>query len=153
HPAVVRSAMLMVLLAAVGCAIGAGLLWQEQQRTRQQKEAAEKRLAYVEKANEILASIFRDLGPDDEEKGGPPLRLQLAKRLDEASRLLEGYSSVGDPRTVGRLQAGLGNCLHQLGYYQKALPLLLQARENTESALGPEHPDTLLSKHNLATLY
>jgi hypothetical protein len=70
HPAVVRSAMLIVLLAAVAGGTGAWLLWQEQQQTRKQKDTAEKRLAQVERTNEILGSIFHDLDPAEEERGG-----------------------------------------------------------------------------------
>src|SRR5206468_1628483 len=74
HPALVRSAMLMVLLAAGTSATGAWLLWQEKEQTRREKEradqakdTAEKRLAQLEKGNEILGSIFRELAPKAEQ--------------------------------------------------------------------------------------
>jgi serine/threonine protein kinase/lipopolysaccharide biosynthesis regulator YciM len=152
HPAVLRSALVVVLLAAVGCGIGAWLLWREQQRTLGQKIEAEKRLAQVEKANDILGSIFRDLNPAAEEKGGPALRVQLGERIDEAAGLLEG-EAVGDPLNVARLQDLLGNSLRSLGQNEKALPLLEKAHLTREAALGLDHPDTLQSKHNLARLY
>jgi lipopolysaccharide biosynthesis regulator YciM len=159
HPAVVRSALLLVLLAAVGSATGAWLLWQEKEQTRHQKiladqarNAAEKRLAGLEKANEILASIFRDLNPDAEERGGKALRVQLGERLQQAARLLEG-EAVGDALTVARLQELLGTSLEALGHYEKALSVMKKAEQTREAALGAQHPDTLGTKGNLARLF
>jgi tetratricopeptide (TPR) repeat protein len=45
-----------------------------------------------------------------------------------------------------------GNCRHK-GQYKEAEPLFKRALEINEKALGPDHPDTALSLHNLATLY
>jgi serine/threonine protein kinase/tetratricopeptide (TPR) repeat protein len=159
HPAVVRSVMLMVLLAAGASATGAWLLWQEKEQTRREKDradqardSAEKRLAQIEKGNDILGSVFRELNPNAEEQGEPELRVQLGERLEQAARLLEG-EAVGDPLIVARLQDVLGRSLHALGQYDKAFPLLEKARQTREAELGPDHPDTLLSKNNLAVLF
>src|SRR5262249_56449434 len=74
---------------------------------RRAKEEAQRRLAQVEKGTEVLASVFRDLDPKDEEKEGVTLRVLLGRRLGEALRELEG-EAVGDPLTVARLQHGIG---------------------------------------------
>jgi serine/threonine protein kinase len=166
HPAVVRSAMVVVLLAAMGSATGAWLLWQEQGRTREAwaeakanetravgaAEEATRAWKSTERANEILASIFRDLDPRAEEKGRPTLRVQLGERLNEAARLLQS-EPIGDPATAARLQTLLGSSLGGLGQYDKALALLEQARQTNEELLGPNHPDTLVTKNNLAGVY
>src|SRR5207245_1532894 len=57
---------------------------------RQAKELAQKRLEQIAKANEILGSIFQELNPRAEEKGGPGLRVQLSQRVERASRELDG---------------------------------------------------------------
>jgi tetratricopeptide (TPR) repeat protein len=119
---------------------------------RKAKETAKKRLVQIEKANAILASIFHELDPKAEEKGGPALRVQLGERLDQAARLLEG-EAIGDALTVARLQNLLGTSLQGLGHYEKALPLLLKSQQTREAALGPDAPYTLSSKNSLALLY
>jgi tetratricopeptide (TPR) repeat protein len=43
--------------------------------------------------------------------------------------------------------------LYQAGRYQEALPLQQRARGLYEQALGPEHPETLISLNNLAEMY
>jgi serine/threonine protein kinase/Tfp pilus assembly protein PilF len=115
-------------------------------------DTAQKRLAQIEKANTIIASVFQQLDPHAEEKGEPALRVQLGERLDEAAKLLEG-DAVGDRRVVARLQNLLGRGLRQLGHYNKAQPLLEKARKELEEALGTDHLDTLASKFSLAELY
>ena len=119
---------------------------------RQAKELAQKRLDQIEKANEILASVFHNMDPKAEEKGGPTLRVQLGERLDQAAKLLEG-EAIGDPVTVARLQDLLGSSLLSLGYHDKAQQLLEKARQTRTTTLGQDHPDTLTTKNNLALLY
>jgi serine/threonine protein kinase len=116
------------------------------------KQLAQDRLGYVEKANEILASIFRDLDPRRELQGGPPLLAQLAERLDQAAALLEG-EGVGDPLTVARLQLALGTSLTGLGFPAKAIELITKATRTLEAKLGPDDADTLRGMNNLALAY
>jgi serine/threonine protein kinase len=160
----------LVLLALVGgtCAATWGLVRAERARQvaegaqedaeaaaeeeRKAKETAQKRLVQIEKANAILAWIFYELDPQAEEKGGPALRVQLGKRLDQAARLLEG-EVIGNALTVAAMQHRLGASLQGLGHYDKALLLLQKAQKTREVALGPDHPLTLYSKNNLAVLY
>ncbi len=170
-------AVAVVLLALVGGIIGTtvGLIRAERQRTRavsaeadsiaqrdkalaaaelerQAKESAEKRLAQIETGNEILGSIFKDLDPNAEEMEGKPLRALLGERLDEAVSQLEG-EAVGDPLAVARLQRTLGLSLLGLGHPEKAIALLIQARQTFAVHEGPDHPDTLLTMNQLATGY
>jgi serine/threonine protein kinase/tetratricopeptide (TPR) repeat protein len=117
---------------------------------RAAKETAQKRLKQVEQANALLASIFRDLDP--EEEGGPGLRVQLGERLDQAARLLEG-EAVGDPLAVAELQKLLGRALLALGHYEKAEGLLQKACAGLAAARGADYPQTLRTKASLAALY
>ena len=65
-----------------------------------QRQQAEKRLTQIEKANEILGSIFKYLDPKKAEKEGKPLLTLLGERLDQAAAQIEG-EAIGDPLTVG----------------------------------------------------
>jgi eukaryotic-like serine/threonine-protein kinase len=116
------------------------------------KEQAQKRLAQIEKGNEIITSIFTDLDIRKEKKGAGPLEAVLAERLVKAASQLEG-EAVGDPLVVAGLQDRLGLSLLSLGHPTGAIPLFAKARETRRSHLGPDHPDTLSSMHNLAEGY
>jgi len=132
----------LVLVALVGGVIGTtvGLL------------RAEKRLGQLEKANEILGSIFKDLNPDQAEKENKPLRALLGERLDQATAQLEG-EVIGDALAVARMQMTLGESQLGLAYPEKAIRLLAKARGTFTAQLGPDHPDTLRSMNNLADAY
>jgi len=119
---------------------------------RRAKESAQKRLAQIEKGNEILGSIFNDLDPLAEEKEGKPLRALLGDRLDAAVQQLQG-EAVGDPVAVARLQRALGTSLFGLGYAAKAVDLFAKARATCSIHLGPDHADTLGNMNNLAGCY
>jgi serine/threonine protein kinase/predicted Zn-dependent protease len=152
HQAVVTAALVFLVLAVVVLAGSTVWVWKAANAEKEAKETAQKRLEQIEKANDILGSIFNDLDPNEEEKGGPTLRVQLGERLDEAARLLEG-EAIGDALVVARMQHVLGNSLHGLGYYDKAQPLLEKARHAIETVRGADHLNTLSIKNNLAALY
>ena len=52
---------------------------------RQANDLAQTRLNQLKKANQVLASLFRDLDPRAEEEGGPSLRQQLNQHLERAA--------------------------------------------------------------------
>jgi serine/threonine protein kinase len=124
-----------------------------QRRTaEEQRQHAEKRLAQVEKANEILGSIFKDLDPRNAEKEDKPLAALLGERLDQATAQIEG-EAIGDPLAVARMQMTLGECQVGLGFREKAVGLFTKARATFTARLGPHHPDTLKSMDKLACSY
>jgi serine/threonine protein kinase/tetratricopeptide (TPR) repeat protein len=122
------------------------------QRERQALDTARERLGQIEKANDLLASIFRDLDPDAEEKQGKPLRAILGERLDRAAEQLDSQA-IGDPLTVAKLQHILGRTQLSLGFAQEAIALAAKARRTREQMLGPDHPHTLSSRNVLAIAY
>ena len=75
------------------------------------------------------------------------------KLLVEHARKLHAhwpsFPGVG-PRT--ELVLELSNFLASQGHYAEAIPLARIALDEDEKELGPEHPDTILSVHNLAVL-
>ncbi|WP_165253649.1 serine/threonine-protein kinase, partial [Paludisphaera soli] len=110
---------------------------------------ARKRLEQVRQGSEILASVFDDLDPREEEKDDRPLRAVLGDRLALAAVRLEG-EGMGDPLLVAGLQDRLGRSLVHLGLAGKAVPLLEKAHATRAAELGSDHPDALESLNNLA---
>ena len=117
-----------------------------------QRQQAERRLSQIEKANEILGSIFMDLNPRNEEQDGKPLAARLGERLNQATAQIEG-EAIGDPLTVARTQLTLGRSQRGLGITEKAITLFTKARGTFEGQLGPDHLDTLESMDSLAAGY
>jgi hypothetical protein len=117
-----------------------------------QKHQAQKRLAQIEKANDMLGSIFENLDPKEIAKGERPLQAILVQKLDKAVAQLEG-ESIGDPLVVAAMQGKFGKSLLGLGEPGKAIVLLEKARTTCQAKLGPEHPGTLASMASLAGAY
>ncbi len=76
------------------------------------------------------------------------LRLFLAACLLSCLPLIPAWGADPALEEAGRLNRQ-GVELFQAGRYQEALPLLQRARDIYETALGPEHPETVLGLHNL----
>jgi serine/threonine protein kinase len=122
-------------------------------REKLAKEEVQKRLRQIEKANLILAEIFRDFDPREEEKEGIPVRAQLAERLVKAAEDLEG-EAVGDSEVVAHLQMLLGRTITGLGYAEKAIPLLTRAREAIDKLPGERFAETRMKvRDDLAHAY
>ena len=116
---------------------------------RMANDVATKRLSQLENVNSVLASVFRELDPSEEENGGLPLRAQLGKQLDDAANLLNG-DAIGDPLMVASLQMTLGVTQRRLGHFDKAVTLLQQALAVREQLLGRDDVGTLDTLAELA---
>jgi serine/threonine protein kinase len=141
------AAVIVLLLVAVAVVS----TWQAVRAT-QANTLATRRLAQVEKSNEILASIFADLDIRAVKTGPEPLETVLAKRLVKAAGELEA-EAVGDPLAVAALQDRLGLTLVNLGHYQEAISLFVKERETCTAICGPDHVNTLVCVANLAEAY
>jgi serine/threonine protein kinase len=119
---------------------------------KQAHALSQKRLAQIQKGNEILTSIFADLDMKAVKLGLEPLEAVLARRLVKAAEELEG-EAVGDPLVVAALQARLGWSLVSLERGPAAVPLLVKARETRAAILGADHFDTVNTMAILATAY
>jgi hypothetical protein len=113
---------------------------------------ARKRLTQIEKANDILGSIFENLDPKEIARADRPLQAILVEKLDKAVAQLEG-EAIGDPRVVAAMQNRFGNSLLNLGEPGKAMVLLEKARATQQARLGLDHPDPLATMNNLASAY
>ena len=120
---------------------------------RRAKEEAQKRLAQIEKATEILASVFRDFDPMAAEKEGVTLaravRPAAGRSGAAAGRRGSGRSAGGGPTPAraGDFAARIGCILEQ------AEGVLVKACRTRERLLGADHLDTVATKHELAVLY
>jgi non-specific serine/threonine protein kinase/serine/threonine-protein kinase len=139
----------VILLCLVGGMIGTswGLLAE-----RRARDSAEKRLGQVQKANDILGSVFHDLDPDAEEHEGKPLRVLLGERLGGAVKQLDA-EAIGDTLAVARVQAILGRSLKSLGYWDEAEGVLETAERTLQNVLGAEDVYTLTTRLSLVEVY
>ncbi len=113
-----------------------------------QRQAAEKRLVEVEKSNEILGSMFKDLDATGMEGDPRPLGVVLGDRLDQAAaRIHKG--SIGDSRAVARLLKTLAESQLGLGHSEKGIALLTKIRDDLASEFGPESPEALRASADL----
>jgi serine/threonine protein kinase/lipopolysaccharide biosynthesis regulator YciM len=160
RPVWAAAAIALSLVAGIIGTTG-GLIWADQARQAESRRAnaekhanelAQKRLQQIEAGSEILDRVFADLDPLSEEREDKPLRVILGERLMMAAKQLEG-NSIGDALVVAKLQNRLGVSLQNLGMAERAIPLLVSARETRTSELGRDHPDTLRTITNLATSY
>jgi serine/threonine protein kinase len=159
HRTAVAAAGIGVLVAMLASIIIAALQSHAANRERllagREREArilAQDRLKQVEQANELLGSVFKDLDPHTEETSGKPLRAILAERLTEAARSPE-LEAIGDPLTVATMQHILGSSLRGLSNTSEAITLLIRAYGTRNARLRPHHPDTLMTRNNLAIAY
>ena len=109
----------------------------QSEESRQQAEAV----------STFLVEAFRS--PDPTQDGR---QVKVADVLDRASERLD-KEFAGSQATKGALLDALGTTYRGLGLYDRAVSLHTKARAVREAALGPDHPDTLDSRNNLANAY
>jgi len=101
----------------------------------------------AEAVSAFLVEAFRS--PDPGHSGRD---VKVADVLDRAAgKLDQGFA--GSQATKGVLLEALGETYSQLGLYDRLVSMRTQALAVREAALGPDHPDTLKSRSELATAY
>jgi serine/threonine protein kinase len=120
---------------------------QAQARTDAALKESEESRSQAEAVSRFLVESFRK--PDPAQDGRT---LRVVEVLDQAVSKLEGQFA-GSPRIEGELLQALGRTYHGLGLYDKAVQAHARAVSVRRSALGPDHPDTLTSRHDLALGY
>jgi tetratricopeptide (TPR) repeat protein len=76
----------------------------------------------------------------------------VAQLLDRAARVVQGKFQ-DQPATEAAIRRTIGDAYRGLGKYELARPHLERSLAVAEQKLGADHPDTLTTKCNLATLY
>jgi eukaryotic-like serine/threonine-protein kinase len=123
-------------------------------RTREAQIETENALTQSEEARQeaqavsnFLVDAFRS--PDPTQDGR---QVKVADVLDRASaRIQQGFA--GSSVTKAALLNALGTTYVGLGLYAPAVRLHKQAGDVRDAAMGPDHPDTLKSRSNLANAF
>jgi tetratricopeptide (TPR) repeat protein len=122
--------------------------------TSEAKKATEKALGESEESRRqaeavstFVVASFRSSDPRQDGR-----QVKVADLLDRAAEKLDkGFS--GTQATKGALLDALGETYFGLGLNDKAVATHTKARAVRETALGPDHPDTLASRNNLAEAF
>jgi eukaryotic-like serine/threonine-protein kinase len=147
-------AAIALLAGVLGLGAVAGLQARHNRRLEQayaaitqEKNKAEEARAQSEAVSAYLVEAFRS--PDPSLDGR---QIKVADVLDWASERLDRGFAVSQA-TRGALLDTLGTTYRGLGLYDQAVSLYTKAAAVRESALGPDHPDTLKSRTTLAAAY
>jgi tetratricopeptide (TPR) repeat protein len=122
--------------------------------TRTAKTATEAALAQSKESlsqakavSNFLVESFRSPDPSLDGK-----KILVVNLLDRAAESLD-KEFTGTEATRGAMLNALGETYHGLGLYDKAVATLAKAVSVCVATLGPDHPDTLSCRNNLATAY
>jgi serine/threonine protein kinase len=159
HPAVVRSAAVLLLVMTVGSLLSAWLIWQEKKRTSEALEAETAQRYFAEEQDAVTravldfveSKIFFAARPKDEE-GGLGYDVKLAEAVRAALPFVE-RSFADQPLIEARLRMTIGQAFLDLGDPNTALAQLLAARQLLTNHHGADHVDTLRCMHGLANAY
>ena len=116
------------------------------------RKEAERNLAFAQKGNEILTSVFSGLDPNANYADVAQLRNALTNNLFEVVEELE-KQQIGEPVEVAKMQNRLGISLLGLGQFDLATKVLSDSFETLKKERGDDHPDTLEAMQNLASSY
>ena len=117
-------------------------------RVSEASDDAQKSLARARTSNSILSGIFEDLDLDSVDASTEPLRMQLGRRLVEASRQLQP-DSVGKFAEVAELQFQLGKTLNSLHLHDEAVSVCERAYEGLRE-IEPNAAETREAARQLA---
>jgi hypothetical protein len=122
--------------------------------TRKHEAGMSARLAQEEESREgaeavsnFLIEAFRSLDPSQDGR-----QVKAVDVLDRASARLD-KEFEGSLASAGKLLDSLGTTYLSLGLYDRAVSLLAQAAAVRKAVLGPDHPETLATRNNLAIAY
>jgi tetratricopeptide (TPR) repeat protein len=123
-------------------------------KTRRAQDETKRALAQSEESRQQAEAVARFLvealrSPDPSQDGR---LVRVADVLEQAAEKLD-IDFTGSPATKGAFLHAVGRTYVGLGLYDKAELLLSRARTIREAALGPNHPETLASRSELALAY
>jgi serine/threonine protein kinase len=128
----------LVLLLLVGFGVGQAV--QLRRITRERDRA--------NRVTEFMASMFKVSNPS-EARGNSITAREI---LDRASNEID-TGLAKDPEIQAQMMSIMGDVYDNLGLYPRAESLLTRAVEIRLRTLGPNHPDTLNSKHLLSWVF
>ncbi len=170
HPAVVRSALLVLVLVAAGSSLSSWLVWREKGRTADALAAEtaartradeEKRIAQAVRdfLRKLLAQADPRVQADSLRRGGGGVSsvkpdLMVREFLDRTARELTSDridgQFPGQPLVQAEILRTIGEAYTAIGEYDAAISHLGRARRMHDLELGLDHADTLVTEHSLA---
>jgi serine/threonine protein kinase len=140
------AAFALLLIAATGVSTwqavratrAEGLAEERLSGTKKAQAATQVALEQSEAVSKFLTEAFRS--PDPSQDGR---QIKVADVLDRAVARLD-RDFTGSPMIRGALLQALGETYQGLGLYSQAASVLEKTRAVWETALGPDHPDTLM---------
>lgn len=145
---VVAGMLILLALVIVGSLAGLSVLYVHAERHRslaEQREAGMRAVTAFYQDHVLAAARPKGWG------GGAGTGVTLKEALDQAvPKIAEDFA--GQPELEATVCNTLGMTYWYLGHYEAANPLLEKASQTRQDILGPDHPDTLRSLHNLARL-
>jgi tetratricopeptide (TPR) repeat protein len=160
HRTLMSSLGVLLVTAVVGLSVGLVVVGRERalkeeqrQQAVAQKERADEEAAVARAVNEFLRYDLLGQADIGNQTGGERNRnITVRELLDRAAQGIEGRFP-GQERTEAAIRLTLGDAYRVLGEYAKAEKHLERSLTLRLQKLGADHPDTLHSMNNLATLY
>ena len=134
-----------LVLLLVAFAVTMGL---QARRTAMERDRANREAAAARHVSEFLTRMFRVADPS-EARGN---NITAREILDRASKDVES-GLAKDPELQVRMMTTIGAVYTNLGLQTRARTLQERAVEVGRTALGPDHPETLLAGDQLAIIY
>ncbi len=120
----------------------------EKERTALQADRANREAEVAQEIYKFMIGLFKVSDPQIA-KG----ETITARQLLEAGAAKIRDELTGQPLTQARLMDTMGTVYHQLGLYESAEVLLVEALKIRQEHLGEAHPEVASSLNNLAILY
>jgi eukaryotic-like serine/threonine-protein kinase len=121
-----------------------------ERESAEQRRRAESEAAIARAVNEFLQNeLLAEAAP---EKNARDKRVTVEELLGRAGKKIAGRFET-QPLVEAAIRQTIGDRYETLGNYAAGRPHLERALELRLNALGPEHPDSLTSMHNLGVLY
>ena len=117
------------------------------QRTTRERDRANRERDRARLVTDFMAKMFQVSDPS-EARGNS---IKAREILDKASKEID-TSLARSPELQAQMMDVMGSVYFSLGLYSRAHSLLERAVEIRNRVLGPENPETLLSKHRLAAV-
>jgi len=116
-------------------------------RTMRERDRANRERDQAQMVTDFMAKMFKISDPS-QARGATVTAREI---LDNASKEID-TSLIHNPELQAQMMDVMGSVYYGLGLYTRAHALFERALQIRIRVLGPENPDTLLSKHRLAAI-
>lgn len=146
-----RNKALVIGVAAVFVVLIAGVVASTWEAVRARRAAAQAR-QQSDIAQAVNDFLQKDLLGQASAYSQPDRNITVRTALDRAAQRIQGKFDK-QPAVEASIRNTIGSAYNDLGLYPEAAKQLEAALDLRRRVLGPEHPDTLLSMHELGIIY